>query len=61
LAVGEPANLTLVDPAARWTVDPRRLVTASRNTPFGGRRMRGRVRAVFLRGRATVLEGRPVE
>jgi dihydroorotase len=61
LAVGEPANLTLVAPAARWTVDPRRLVTASRNTPFGGRRMRGRVRAVFLRGRATVLEGRPVE
>jgi dihydroorotase len=61
LAVGEPANLTLVDPAARWTVDPRRLVTASRNTPFAGRQMRGRVRAVFLRGRATVMEGRPVE
>jgi dihydroorotase len=61
LVVGEPANVVLVDPSARWTVDPHRLVTASRNTPFAGRQMHGRVRAVFLRGRPTVLDGRPVQ
>lgn len=57
IAPGEPANLTLVDPAARWTVDPARLATASENTPFAGRELTTRVMATFLRGRATVLEG----
>jgi dihydroorotase len=60
LAVGEPANLTLVDPAATRTVDGRAQATASGNTPFAGRELPGRVVATFLRGRATVLEGTPV-
>jgi dihydroorotase len=60
LAVGAPANLTLVDPAARWTVDASAMQSASRNTPFRGRTMVGRVRATFLRGRPTVLDGVPV-
>jgi dihydroorotase len=59
LAVGEPANVTLVDGAARWTVDPDRLATGSRNTPFGGRELPGRVVATFLRGKPTVLGGAP--
>ena len=33
---GEPANLMLVDPAARWTVDPAALASRSRNTPYAG-------------------------
>src|SRR5215470_18679475 len=37
LAAGEPANLVLVDPAARWTVRPEALASAGRNTPFRGR------------------------
>ncbi|MBC7291499.1 MAG: dihydroorotase [Actinotalea sp.] len=61
IAVGEPANLTLVDPAARWSVEPRELLSASTNTPYGGRELSGRVVATFLRGRATVLDGAPVE
>ena len=61
LAVGEPANVTLVDPGARWTVDPAAMVSASRNTPYAGRELTGRVVATFLRGRATVLDGAPVE
>ena len=60
LAVGEPANLVLVDPAARWTVEPGNLASLSRNTPYGGRQLAGRVVATFLRGRPTVLDGRPV-
>jgi len=60
VAVGEPANLTLVDPAATRTVDGAAQATASGNTPFAGRELPGRVVATFLRGRATVLDGAPV-
>ncbi|HLV05486.1 dihydroorotase [uncultured Georgenia sp.] len=60
LAVGEPANLTLVDPAARVVVDGAQQATTSRNTPFQGRTLPGRVVATFLRGRATVLDAQPV-
>jgi dihydroorotase len=51
---GAPANLTLVDPAAAWTVDPSALASKSRNTPFAGRRLPARVVATFLNGRPTV-------
>ncbi|MGI8535750.1 MAG: dihydroorotase [Mycobacteriales bacterium] len=60
VAVGEPANLCLVDAAARWTVDPTESASRSRNTPFAGRELAGRVVATFLRGRPTVLDGKPV-
>src|SRR5690606_23330709 len=60
LAVGEPANVTLVDPAARRVVDGSAQVTGSANTPFQGRELPGRVVATFLRGRPTVLAGAPV-
>ncbi len=57
IAVGEPANLCIVDPRTDWVVDPARLASRSRNTPFAARTMRGRVVATFLRGQATVLNG----
>ncbi|MGI8760819.1 MAG: dihydroorotase [Jatrophihabitantaceae bacterium] len=57
LAQGEPANLTLVDPAGSYLVDPTALASRSRNTPFAGITLPGRVVATFLRGRATVLDG----
>jgi dihydroorotase len=57
IAVGEPANLTLIDAAASWQVDPAGLASLSRNTPFAGRKLPGRVVATFLRGRATVFDG----
>ena len=60
IAVGEPANLVLVDPAARRVVEPRR-ASQSENNPFRGRELPGRVVATFLRGRATVLDGRSVD
>jgi dihydroorotase len=58
LAAGSPANLTLVDPTARWTVDPASLTSRSRNTPYAGVSLPGRVVATFLRGRPTVLDGK---
>ena len=60
IAIGEPANLVLIDPAASWTVSAAGLASKSRNTPFAGRTLPGRVVATFLRGRATVLDGRVV-
>jgi dihydroorotase len=57
VAVGEPANLVLVDPAARWTVRSAQLASLSHNTPFEGLDLPARVVATFLRGRATVRDG----
>jgi dihydroorotase len=59
-APGVAANLTLVDPAARWTVDPAALASRARNTPYAGMELPGVVVATFLRGEPTVLDGKAV-
>jgi dihydroorotase len=59
-APGVPANLTLVDPAALWTVDPSGLASKSRNSPYAGMTLPVRVVATFLRGEPTVLDGKAV-
>jgi dihydroorotase len=58
LEVGQPANVVVVDPRPRWTVDPAQTASRSRNTPFAGHELPARVLATFLRGRPTVLEGK---
>ncbi|MFH0245239.1 dihydroorotase [Streptomyces sp. HK10] len=60
VSAGEPANLTLVDPAYRGAVDSARFASRSRNTPYQGRELPGRVTHTFLRGRATVMDGKLV-
>ena len=58
-AAGVPANLTLYDPdAGPEPVDPRTHASKSRNTPFRGVALPGRVVATFLRGVPTVLDGK---
>jgi dihydroorotase len=59
LAEGEPANVVLYDPAFSRTVDAADLASLSRNTPYAGMTLPGRVMATFLRGRPTVLDGKP--
>ena len=59
LAVGEPANLAVVDPAAPWVVDKAAMASRSRNTPFAGHQLNARVKATFLRGTLTAREGKP--
>ena len=56
--VGEPANVVLYDPNATRTVDPAESASLSRNTPYRGMELHGRVVATFLRGKATVLDGK---
>ncbi|WP_045743190.1 MULTISPECIES: dihydroorotase [Actinoplanes] len=58
---GTPANLTLVDPSVSWVVDPAGLASRSRNTPYAGTTLPGRIVATFLRGEATVLDGKAVK
>jgi dihydroorotase len=58
LVEGVPAHLVLLDPTARWTVDPAELASRSRNTPYAGRQLPGRVVSTFLRGNPTVLDGK---
>ncbi|NDD96327.1 MAG: dihydroorotase [Actinobacteria bacterium] len=57
VAVGEPANLAVVDPAASWVVDRMSMASKSRNTPYHGRSVNGRVRHTILDGRAVVIDG----
>ncbi|MBS9532180.1 dihydroorotase [Mycobacterium sp. M1] len=57
LAVGEPANLTVVDPAARWTVDGEHLASRSANTPYEAMELPAVVTATLLRGKITARDG----
>jgi len=58
VVVGEAANLVLFDPSGSSAVDPSRSASRSRNNPYAGRELPGRVVATFLRGRPTVLDGK---
>ena len=56
IAEGAPANLTVIDPALVWVVEPERLASRSRNTPYAGRKLTGRVRHTLLRGEPVVVD-----
>lgn len=58
VSAGEPANLTLLDPAYRGVVDPAGFASRSGNTPYEGRELPGRVTHTWLRGRATLVDGK---
>lgn len=57
---GEPANLTIFDPDQEWEVVPAQLASKSRNTPYVGVALRGRVRHTILDGVAVVTDGKAV-
>ncbi|MEI7701530.1 MAG: dihydroorotase [Planctomycetia bacterium] len=50
LAIGQLADITLIDPAVRWTVDATRFRSAGRNTPFHGMTLTGQVAATIVAG-----------
>ncbi len=51
LKIGADADLTIIDPKARWKVDPKRFRSKSKNTPFTGWELTGRVAATIVGGR----------
>ncbi|HEV2993946.1 MAG TPA: dihydroorotase [Acidimicrobiia bacterium] len=57
VAPGRPAHLVVIDPDATWTVEPSRLASRARNTPYAGRTLTGRVRHTVLRGDPVVVDG----
>ncbi|HUR17433.1 MAG TPA: dihydroorotase [Acidimicrobiales bacterium] len=57
IAEGAPADLCVIDPAETWVVEPERLASRSRNTPYAGRKMTGRVRHTVYRGEPVVIDG----
>jgi len=50
LAVGRPADLTLIDPTAEWTIDAAKFRSKARNCPFHGWAVRGRAAATIVGG-----------
>lgn len=57
IAVGEPANLTIIDPDGSWEVRGQTLASKSGNTPYESMRLPGVVQATVLRGRVTAARG----
>lgn len=50
LSIGAAADVTVIDPTAEWTIDADKFESASRNTPFHGRRVQGRIVATIVGG-----------
>ena len=57
LAPGAPADVALIDPNVEWAVDAERFFSKSRNTPFQGRRLKGRVTQTWVGGRLVFDNG----
>lgn len=57
LAVGAIANLVIVNPTQRWTVDRDLVLSRSSNTPYHGYELPGVVTHTFFKGRASLLDG----
>jgi dihydroorotase len=53
LEEGVEADFILFDPNETWTVDVTKMRSRSRNTPYGGEPLKGKVKATFLKGRLT--------
>jgi dihydroorotase len=50
LRTGTVADVTILDPAVEWTIDPSQFRSKSRNCPFAGWKVRGRARATIVSG-----------
>lgn len=57
LAVGAAADVCVFDPEAKWIVEVAKLASKSKNTPFLGRSMKGRVLHTIVGGAFVVREG----
>lgn len=51
LSIGADADVTIIDPAVRWVVQPDQFKSKSKNTPFGGVELIGRADYVIVAGR----------
>lgn len=56
LEVGAEADLVLFNAAEEWTVDPEKLHSKSKNTPYAGRKVRGRVKYTIVNGEVVYVD-----
>jgi dihydroorotase len=61
IAVGEPANIAVWDTTSVWTVSRDELSSKSRNTPYHGMELRGRVRHTIFNGELVVRDGKALK
>lgn len=47
---GAPADLTIFDPDCEWVIDPNEFLSKGKNTPFGGRKVSGKVKMTITDG-----------
>jgi dihydroorotase len=57
VAVGRPANLCVIDPDLRWSVAAGQTASRSRNIPYVGRTLQGKVRHTLCAGEPVVVDG----
>ncbi len=57
LEVGAPANICVVDPGASWVVEPATFASKSRNSPYAGMTLPGKIMHVLKAGKPTVEGG----
>jgi dihydroorotase len=58
LAIGDPADVTVLHPDVRWTYDPVKGYSKSRNSPWAGQTLEGRAMATIVGGRLVYDVGR---
>ena len=57
LAVGSIANLVVINPTQKWTVDRDLVLSKSSNTPYHGHELPGVITHTFFKGKATYING----
>ena len=57
LAIGADGDVVIFDPDQEWTVDPAQFASKGRNTPFGGKKLKGKVKYTIVGGRVVYREG----
>ncbi len=50
LSLGSDADITIFDPEDEWTIDPEQFASKARNTPFAGRKVKGKVKYTIVGG-----------
>ena len=56
LSIGSDGDVVIFDPDQEWTVDPERFASKGRNTPFGGKKLKGKVKYTIVGGQVVYRE-----
>ena len=56
LSIGADGDMVIFDPDEAWTVDPEQFASKGRNTPFGGRTLKGKVKYTIVGGQVVYRE-----